>query len=176
MKNDLRQTKLTNSVVNLHIASWDGSSSGSNLSITEQTTKVKALRAAVIAQLGDVQAEFDASFINYKTGHILCTNTPALLIKFFINSSDEAIQAQNVKLRSAIRFTLVRMPSEFLNRNSGLSSQYEIGEKLSVRAALEVPFYSRGNQQEMLYKDLNIKGRSVTGGAKSGGGGVGVWS
>lgn len=160
MNNDLEITKLTDSVVGLYIASWNGGESISNL----KNPAVSALRTELTTQFPNLGIEFDQSFINYITGRILCVNTPALLNKFFVDSTDSAEQDEKIKLRSAIRFTLVEMPKEFVNNELSLSSKYAIGEKLSVAYV--------GDE---VYRDTNVKARSKMK-SSSGGSGVGVWS
>ena len=83
MKNDLKRSKLTSSVVPLHVASWDGAALR-NVDSGITVCKSKQFQQAVEDQLGiDEAANFNKSFVNYSLGFILCVNTPILLSKFY---------------------------------------------------------------------------------------------
>ena len=83
MKNDLKRSKLTSSVVPLHVASWDGAALR-NVDSGITACKSKQFQKAVEDQLGiDEAANFNKSFVNYSLGFILCVNTPLVLNKFY---------------------------------------------------------------------------------------------
>ena len=198
MKNDLQRTKLSSVIVNLYIASWNGKDLEPG---TNRATGASAeLSEAVDDMLGkDSSKKFKDSFINYKDGIILCTNTPTILDKFFKSQtaiSDTATAAEKAAAtakdaaaaapslnatKSYVRFTIVKMPEEFKNREASLSSDYKVGEKLAVRVSVELESVNSNGttstatsssstatssssglkKQVTTYRDSNAKGRSV---------------
>lgn len=161
MKNDLKRSKLTASIIPLYVASWDGTTKNFISGITRSDST--AFKNAIDNQLGtDASFNFKDSFVNYQLGYILCVNTPALLNKFYGTGS--------LLPSDTIRFSKVLMPSEFIKKQNSLSSTYQLGEKINVRAGYEII----DGKQIIVYRDTNAKGRSRL---KTGGGGaVAVWS
>ena len=198
MKNDLKRSKLTTSVVPLYVASWDGAEKTNKNGITD--CKSEEFKAAVIEQLGKDEADyFNKSFVNYSSGFILCVNTPLLLSKFYKSevtvstgvdpqtgqptgtAQAPGIAPKKYNSRKLVRFCKVVMPSEFKDQEKSLSSNYKSGEKLSVRASYEMVKFSSVNKmnkkktiQKVVYRDSNVSGRSRL--RTSSGGGAGVWS
>lgn len=169
MKNDLKRSKLGSSVIPLYIASWNGVQKTSKDGVSKCESDL--LKKAIDAQLGDdMSLNFKDNFVNYKLGYILCVNTPALLNKFYKSDEQERVKPTDPKYIPPTRFTKVLMPPEFISRRTSLSSEYKLGEKLSVRAGYEII----NKKQIAVYRDTNAKGRSRM---KTGGGGaVAVWS
>lgn len=169
MKNDLKRSKLGSNVVSLYIASWDGVTKDFKNGVTR--CESDTFKKSIDEQLGDdASFNFKDSFVNYKLGYILCVNTPALLNKFYKTREQETAEPTDPKTFNPVRFTKVLMPPEFIAKQTSLSSQYQLGEKLSVRAGYEII----NKKQVAVYKDANAKGRSRL---KTGGGGaVAVWS
>ncbi len=134
---------------------------------------------------------FRDNFVNYKEGRILCVNSPVLLSKFFSppKNNQETAPANNANTtqifsnRSGeVKFTIVTMPIEFVNKQERLSSQYQYGEKLHVRCSMEMTEKKKDEKgkdiaqyQKTIYRDINSKGRSVIG-TSGKGSAVAVWS
>jgi hypothetical protein len=174
----------------LWIASWNGSTGSDGLKINASLSQM------VTSQIKpDLATLFNDSFINYQYGIILCTNQPEDLNKFFTGSTSNSstVAGANYSLKDNLRFTSVAMPAEFINKKSQLSSPYSLGERLRVVGSLEVqpsnatlpasikssqqPVVRGTQRQVIIFRDTNIKGRSVKGSGGGGGGSsVGVWS
>ena len=165
MKNDLRRTKLGASLINLYIASWDANNNAKGIAATDSNL----LRQVVNNQLGkSASVAFESNFINYADGLILCTNTSQILNKFFSPGATSTAGP-------GVRFTIVKMPTEFIDQENSLTSKYAIGEKLGVRAGFETDTSSGVRKKAMTYRDSNTRGRSRLK-TNGGGGGAGVWS
>lgn len=176
----------------LYIASYNGSKTKTGLA----TIKNNLLNSAVLGQIGmQAYAEFQDDFINYKSGLILCVNTPFDLNKFFQTTpaSGSSGVGAFVSVPNSVVFTVVRMPTQFINKKGNLTKDYEYGEKLAVRNSVETS--SIGSQiyeltagvsnlnvnpkrlpSYIIRRDANMIGRSVKTQTSGGGGGVGVWS
>jgi len=177
--------------VYLYIASWKGSADASSNNAGVNPN----LSAMITKHLGASSASLFASdFINYQAGYILCVNTQSYLDKFFNSISDN--NAAFLGISSSLKFTAVKMPEEFVNNKSKLSSPYSYGEKIKVNFASEKVSESDKVQSQrndavphstsistskiftskiLVYRDSNMKGRSRSGGGTTSAG-VGVWS
>lgn len=163
----------TNSVnvIQLFVAKYQGTNAtdldSSNSNFYQGAGKIKELdlRNKIAGQTGITGGVFDANFVNYAEGKILCVNTSKALQEFEGDGFSHA----------GIKFTMVFMPEEFRGRASELSSGYLYGEALTVSI---VASEQRGETSYgYVYRDANRKGRSVLGGTtQSAGVGIGVWS
>lgn len=192
----IKETLLPESIPPLYIASYNASKTQTGL------TKINnsILNAAVLSQIDrNAYAEFKDDFINYKSGLLLCVNTPVDLNKIF-QTSTVAAAAGNIgvgiyaSLPNNVVFTVVRMPSEFINQKGNLTSDYKYGEKIYVASSSEtssigssiyqLPSFGSKPKSPVsgklvtyrIYRDANVKGRSVKTKSTGNGGGVGVWS
>ena len=181
----LKTSSLTTSFIYLYIASWAGtldtSATSNNIEIN------KDLKSLIERQLGTGTASlFSSNFINYKEGYLLCVNTSSILNKFFSGTGTSSVAFQGIS--GSLRFTAVKMPAEFVGASkSNLSSTYQYGEKLKVGFSLEVvPITDKVQSQRndaatsntsqiLVYRDMNMRGRSKSGGGTTSAG-VGVWS
>ena len=163
----------TNSVnvIQLFVAKYQGTnaadldSSNSNFFQGANRITKSSLRNKIAGQTGITGGVFDANFVDYTGGRILCVNTSRALQDF-----------DNDDSHSGIKFTMVFMPEEFKGKISSLSSGYLYGEALTVSI---VASQSRDGRPSYgyVYRDANRKGRSVLGGTtQSAGVGIGVWS
>jgi hypothetical protein len=171
------------SFVYLYVASWnqDQLATSNNIEIN------KNLKSLVEKQLGTGTASlFSSNFVNYKEGYLLCVNTASILNKFF--SGTEATNVAFKSISDSLRFTAVKMPAEFIGASkSNLSSTYQYGEKLKVGFLSEVvpssdkvqsqrnDTVTSNTSQILVYRDMNMRGRSKSGGGGTSSG-VGVWS
>ena len=193
--NQLKQQKVEKNNPVVWIADWNGSNKGLG------SVKNEYLSAAVIRQLGLATANlFLDNFINYKAGVILGMNQAGVLNKFFERRTGKTAAGIFVGIASSIVFKCVRMPGEFKDQKTILSSPYAYGEKLILGVTFEDPNSLVGNQTPEIpnqipngaaasvsnvtggrrmitvYRDLNIKGRCLKGSGASTGNSIGVWS
>jgi len=173
------------------VSNWNGNNGLSGFTSVNNTN----FKNYVINQLGGTTVTlFNDNFVNYKEGLILCVNQSGVLDKFFTTSSGASAAGAYLDLKNNLRFICVRMPEQFKDKKSQLTSAYELGEKLRVIGSYEnqttniqrpanatsiaqsvVP---NTNRQVIIYRDSNIKGRGLKSSASGGGGGssIGVWS
>lgn len=182
----LNQQPIVSQTQDLYIANWDN---------TQEPVKGfsninSVFRTIAVRQRGEAaSALFDNNFINYTEGYVLCVNTPAVL-SALVGATNGA-----GSLLASLVFTVVRIPADFIGKESSLSSKYEYGEKLKVFFSFEInslvqqnPFgvslggsyvssIAQGTpRQSLVARDANVKGRAVKGASTGGGGGIGVWS
>jgi len=161
------------SVIQLFVAKYiDGNaasldSSNSNFDQGARDIKDLNLRNKIAGQTGVTSSVFNANFVDYTGGRILCVNTSRALQDF-----------DNGVSHTGIKFTMVFMPEEFKGRVSELSSGYLYGEALTVSIVASSEERSPTSPSYgYVYRDANRKGRSVLGGTtQSAGVGIGVWS
>lgn len=171
----LKTTPLKTTFLDLYIFNYNGDQTpfGFNSLLPSSI-----LRQKIVKFVPAAATTFATNFINYAEGKILCVNTPALMNK-------DVFKTYN-SVSNTLKFTLVLMPSEFINvQPNELSSPYLYGEKIRVAGAFESLVESstlNGQTTSIIsrkkfytYRDSNIKGRSKSGQSQSGTG-VGVWS
>ena len=189
--NQLKQQKVEKNNPVVWIADWNGSNKGL------ESIKNAYLSAAVIRQLGLPTANlFLDNFINYKEGVILGMNQGGVLNKFFATGTAGGATGIYRGISDSVVFKCVRMPGEFKDQKNILSSPYAYGEKLILGVTFEDPNSLIGNKTAQIpngaaasasnvkgtsrmitvYRDLNIKGRSLKGSGASTGNSIGVWS
>lgn len=192
----LQVTQLQASTPPLYIISYNASKTKTGIT----SIKNNLLSASILSQIGQTSyAEFKDDFINYKSGLILCCNTPVDLNKIFSTSAVAASTGNlgvgiYASLPNNVVFKVVRMPAEFINQKGNLTKDYEYGEKLFVISTKEtssignsiyqIPALapqpkspvSGGLVSYIIYRDSNARGRSVKAKSTGGGGGIGVWS
>jgi hypothetical protein len=189
--NQIKQQKVERNNPVVWIADWNGAAKGLG------SIKNAFLSAAVIRQLGLPTANlFLDNFINYAQGVILCMNQAGVLNKFFTVATPTGNTGIYRGISDSIVFKCVRMPGEFKDQKNILSSPYAYGEKLILGVSFEDPNSLIGNQTPQVpnnaktsasnvrggtrmitvYRDLNIKGRSLKGSGASTGSSIGVWS
>lgn len=189
--NQLKQQKVEKNNPVVWVCDWNGSNKGLG------SIKNPYLSQAVIKQLGLTTSNFFLDdFINYKEGVILCMNQGGVLNKFFTVGTPSGNTGIYRGISDSIVFKCVRMPGEFKNQKNILSSAYAYGEKLILGVTFEDPNSLVGNQTAQIpnnasafksnvrggtrmitvYRDLNIKGRSLKGSGTSTGSSIGVWS
>lgn len=192
--NELKNQRLERSSPVVWICDWNGGTKGLG------AIKNADLSAAVIRQLGAPTYNlFLNDFINYKEGLILCMNQAGVLNKFFSipTQSGGNVGAGIYRgIADSLVFKCVRMPFEFKDQKTNLSSPYGYGEKLLLTVSFENSATLNGNKTTQLpdkatiypsilpggnklvaiYRDANIRGRSVKGGGTTTGSGIGVWS
>lgn len=192
--NELKNQKLDRTNPVMWICDWNGGTKGLG------SIKNPYLNAAVIKQLGSPTYNlFLNDFINYKEGLILCMNQPGVLNKFFsapTQSSGNVGVGIYRGIADSIVFRCVRMPFEFKDQKTNLSSAYGYGEKLLLTVSFEnidtlngnktnqlpnnaTPYKSvlpGGNKLVAIYRDANIRGRSIKGSGGATGATIGVWS
>jgi hypothetical protein len=172
MPEQLRHSPLRNSVVDLYVANFNGATQNTSFGFSQVPSVdyqylINKAKIQINKIIQDGYSKFLNDFINYQDGLILCVNTTNLLSKSEYKTSNA--------FSDSLRFTVVKMPGEFVNVNkSKLSSPYQYGERLRVSASFEKKSDTR--QKDLIYRDTNIKGRSKTGSDSTGGVGVGVWS
>lgn len=189
--NQLKQQKVERNNPVVWIADWNGTNKGLS------SINNPYLISAVKKQLGTPTANlFLDDFINYREGVILCMNQAGILNKFFTIGTPAGNTGIYRGISDSVVFKCVRMPGEFKNNKTSLSSAYAYGEKLVLGVSFEDPDTIIGNQTPQIpinatayqgnvrgatrmiaiYRDLNIKGRSVKGSGTSTGSSIGVWS
>lgn len=196
--NELKSQRLERSSPVVWICDWNGGTKGLG------SIKNSNLSNAVIRQLGKPTYDlFTSDFINYKEGVILCMNQGGVLNKFFATASQSSGQSSgNVGvgiyrgIADSLVFKCVRMPFEFKNQKTNLSTPYSYGEKLLLTVSFEnidtlngnktpqlpdkaISYPTKlpgGNKLVAIYRDSNIRGRSIKGGGGTTGAAIGVWS
>ena len=189
--NQIKQQKVERNNPVVWIADWNGTAKGLG------SINNAYLKNAVIKQLGVPTANlFLDDFINYKEGVILCMNQAGVLNKFFTVATPTGNTGIYRGISDSIVFKCARMPGEFKNQKTILSSPYAYGEKLILGVAFEDPETLSGNQTPQVpnnaktsasnvrggtrmitvFRDLNIKGRCLKGSGASTGSSIGVWS
>lgn len=117
------------------------------------------LQTKISNQTG-VLSNFLGNFVNYNLGQILCVNTSTAL--------------NQLTNTSGLKFTVVSMPEEFINKVSSIKSGYFYGEALTVSIIIEK---QENGITKYTYRDTNRRGRSISGGTiESVGSSIGVWS
>jgi hypothetical protein len=189
--NQLKQQKVEKNNPVVWIADWNGAAKGLG------SIKNDFLSAAVIRQLGLATSNlFLDNFINYKEAVILGMNQAGVLNKFFTVATPTGNTGIYRGISDSIVFKCVRMPGEFKDQKNILSSPYAYGEKLVLGVSFEdlntlggnttpqIPNNAQasasnvrgGTRMITVYRDLNIKGRSLKGSGASTGSSIGVWS
>ncbi len=200
----MRKSKLSSSVTYPFICSFNGTNINSKVGLNANALLKRFVEAQIgVTAAALFNEDFinykDGVILCQNTNVLLIqifgSGTPQPASSGFSGSSAAAAGIPvYANLRNTISFTPVRMPSTFINQKGNLSSNYEYAEKLKVEVSFEPledaatmkppgsqqskgPMPLKPNKRGVLfpvYRDTNIKSRTLK--SQSGGGGIGVWS